>query len=937
MNKKVLTFVLVLSMAFGMIPLAGQTGYAAEGLGVQVSSSTTNETINQIDFKVRLTNNGASSIALSDIRIRYYYTIDGARPQNFWCNWASCGTDVVNGSFHSISLPISDADHYFELSFDSGTVAPGENVEVHIRFAKDDWSNYIQSNDYSYTNSLAFQEWTKVTVYVGGARVWGVHPGTPPVISSISPSGNDISPATNTLILSFEETVTASSPEIRIFDGTDAFTSNAIVATVSGTGTSCKAQIPFTAFSHDGDALLLDHDTTYTVTIEEGAFEDGSGAPIASGTVGTFTTKENLEGGGTEQDPYRIETLEDLQNISALDLRAGCCYRLMNDIPDPVTAPLGVIGSLKGTFDGGGHTIAADIEGAGLFAEIGTGGMVKNLNITGTVTGSGRAGGLAGSSAGTVLNCYADVEVTGVAKAGGLVGENYNGQIIGSGAAGNVICSETAENARVYSGGLAGLNNNGTIKNSYAKGNVTGSSIGNNSSTACVGGFVGENEGEIANCYASGSVNGTSESNDFPVTALVGGLVGDNYNNGTIINCYSAGYATGAAVGSSPKVGGLAGYNYDTVEHSYYNDTLNSLSVGAGSSDGIAGISSFGSDMEGFSDQLSDFGSMAGTGYAFEISAGENNGYPVIVSHIPSVSISSDRIRRGESGSFTVGFGNGAATGAYVVSEDTSIVSVDMAHVTSEAVEVNYTGNGIGSADITVTFNDMAETVQTLSVTVTRSGSSGNHHRNDSNQNGQETDEQDAQDDTNSGTGMSYGDIRNHWAKNAIDFAVGKGLFQGTGNGVFSPDKPMSRGMLVTVLGRLFEADHGQPVTESGQNFGDVNSGMYYARYIAWATQNGIASGIGADRFMPNSPITREQLVLMLYSFAQLDGQVVSTAGSGTAGYADSGQISAWAEEAMNWAVNTGILSGDNNGELNPRGEATRAEVAIILQRFIER
>ena len=110
MFKRIFTFVLVVSIMFGMMPLAGPKSYAAgESLKVQSRSTGTAGTTNSIGFAVRIVNTGASTIDLSDLTIRYYYTIDGDKAQSFWCDWASCGSSVVNGSFCNMISPASNA------------------------------------------------------------------------------------------------------------------------------------------------------------------------------------------------------------------------------------------------------------------------------------------------------------------------------------------------------------------------------------------------------------------------------------------------------------------------------------------------------------------------------------------------------------------------------------------------------------------------------------------------------------------------------------------------------------------------------------------------------------------------------------------------------------------------------------------------------------
>ncbi|NCC67807.1 MAG: S-layer homology domain-containing protein, partial [Clostridia bacterium] len=169
------------------------------------------------------------------------------------------------------------------------------------------------------------------------------------------------------------------------------------------------------------------------------------------------------------------------------------------------------------------------------------------------------------------------------------------------------------------------------------------------------------------------------------------------------------------------------------------------------------------------------------------------------------------------------------------------------------------------------------------------------------------------------------------WYYDAVRFASQKGLMNGTGNG-FEPGSRLTRGMFVTVLFRL-SGDTGSHTN----GFTDIKTGAWYENAAAWAAANGIAGGIGNNLFSLNGEITREQLAVMLYNFAKYMGYDVSAGESGDiSSYNDSGNASDYALAALKWAVQAGILNGDDLGNLNPEGSATRAETAAILMRFME-
>ncbi|SBW06473.1 Beta-lactamase [uncultured Eubacteriales bacterium] len=177
----------------------------------------------------------------------------------------------------------------------------------------------------------------------------------------------------------------------------------------------------------------------------------------------------------------------------------------------------------------------------------------------------------------------------------------------------------------------------------------------------------------------------------------------------------------------------------------------------------------------------------------------------------------------------------------------------------------------------------------------------------------------------------SFSDVPDgNWASAAVSFATARELFQGTGGDKFSPDLPMTRGMLVTVLHRLEDEPKAGNVP-----FGDVDASSWYAAAVAWASGEGIVLGTG-NGFSPDATITRESLAVMLYRFAQKQGIKTSIDGTTVASFADSAAISPWAAEAMNWVVANGILSGKTGNLLDPGSTATRAEVATMLMRFVQ-
>lgn len=166
-----------------------------------------------------------------------------------------------------------------------------------------------------------------------------------------------------------------------------------------------------------------------------------------------------------------------------------------------------------------------------------------------------------------------------------------------------------------------------------------------------------------------------------------------------------------------------------------------------------------------------------------------------------------------------------------------------------------------------------------------------------------------------------------HWAFVAVKALTDKGVFQGVDaqGRTFAPELPVTRASVAAMLYRLA----GEPSAEGGQSFADVAADSWCAPAVAWAAQAGIVTGYDG-RFDPDGYVTREQLAVMLYRYARAQG------GGTLASFADGDQVSNWAENAVYWAASQGILTGKPDSRIDPQGVASRAEVAVMLQRFVE-
>lgn len=174
-----------------------------------------------------------------------------------------------------------------------------------------------------------------------------------------------------------------------------------------------------------------------------------------------------------------------------------------------------------------------------------------------------------------------------------------------------------------------------------------------------------------------------------------------------------------------------------------------------------------------------------------------------------------------------------------------------------------------------------------------------------------------------------FDDIDGHMFYDDILYVYRNGLMNGTGDNHFSPDLAMTRGMLVTILYRM----EGEPEVESAISFPDVEDGHFYTKAVAWAASNHIVNGCDDGTFQPKLEITREQLVTILYRYAQYKGCDVSTTET-LADFTDADTIAPYASEAFCWAVDAGIINGTGNNQLSPKGTATRGQLAAIIHRY---
>ena len=174
------------------------------------------------------------------------------------------------------------------------------------------------------------------------------------------------------------------------------------------------------------------------------------------------------------------------------------------------------------------------------------------------------------------------------------------------------------------------------------------------------------------------------------------------------------------------------------------------------------------------------------------------------------------------------------------------------------------------------------------------------------------------------------------WYYNAVSYVTSEGLMKGTSEDLFSPGQKLSRAMTVTILHRLA----GTPSAGTAASFADVESGSWYDEAVAWAAEHGIVTGYDATHFGPEDYITREQMAAIFCRYAEDAGMDTAAGGSSidlAAVFTDGSEVSPYAQASVKWAVDSGLISGRDDGTLDPKGTASRAEAAQILQNFCEK
>ena len=189
----------LIALVATLIPSQASPSYAAVALKVQYRAGDTNATDNQLKPHLQIVNTGTTTVALSELKLRYWYTIDGDTPQTRWCDYATRGCANITGQFVKLPSALPGADYYLEIGFTAGagSLSPGQNSgEIQNRVNKNNWANYTETGDYSFDpTKTAFADWARVTLYQNGTLVWGTEPGgLTPTNTPVPPTNTPVPP-----------------------------------------------------------------------------------------------------------------------------------------------------------------------------------------------------------------------------------------------------------------------------------------------------------------------------------------------------------------------------------------------------------------------------------------------------------------------------------------------------------------------------------------------------------------------------------------------------------------------------------------------------------------------------------------------------------------------------------------------------------------------
>ena len=649
----------------------------------------------------------------------------------------------------------------------------------------------------------------------------------------------------------------------------------------------------------------------------------------------------------------------------------------------------GVVGDNSGTvskcYNTGSVSVSSSGTGTvgGVVGDNKQGGSVQNSYNTGDVSctykgptpGPVYVGGVVGynnSKSDGVTNCYNTGDITGTGASngtyvGGIVGYNSssaqnsynNGNVSGTG-------TDTGDdNSDINVGGIVGRNFGGSVQNCYNIDSVSGTVMGSTRSTY-VGGVVGQNldNGSVQSSYNTASVTGTVTGTG---SNYIGGVAGSSGTDCIVANCYymESVASKGIGDGNGTKVEEKTAEQFSSGEVAYL---LQKEQTAAGEEDPIPQV--WGQNIvEDKSPVLtsdpektvykvtinlnnpdstenktrytnSDLQALTPTreGYTFggwyadkdctgervtTITADTSTLYAKWTKEEPTPDPEPTPEEPPYSGKYSyevftsVGDNGTVSVDRYATEGDTVTIQVtpDQAYklddlsVTANGKDVELTANGDGTYSFTMPSAD-------VKITATFAEDP-------------DWTEPEPEEPSTDVSDIFIDVAPNAWYKDAVQYAYAGGLMTGVSDTEFAPEATTTRAMIVSTLARL------ENVTSAeSAGFADVSANDWYATAVNWAANVGVVNGYEDNTFKPNTAITREQLAAILMNYASYKGEDVS-ARADLSAYTD--QPSAWAEETMSWAVAEGLITGVTNDELQPQGNATRAQVAAILQRYLDK
>ena len=566
-------------------------------------------------------------------------------------------------------------------------------------------------------------------------------------------------------------------------------------------------------------------------------------------------------------------------------------------------------------------------------------GSVENCYNTGAVNISGNislgtSGGVVGGNGGTVENCYNTGDISG-GVSGGVVGVNISSV---------TNCYNIDDVSGNTSGGVVGWNSD-SVTNCYNIGDVSGN---------ISGGVVGDNRGSVENCYNTGNVSG----------GISGGVVGYNDSSASVANCYNTG-----SVSDGTYTGGVVGQHINgSITNCYFLQTadVNKDLPGIGTGTGTA------TEKDNTAFHSGEVAHLLGEAWG-QSALGTDNSWPTLVAldnsaktvYQVTVDYNYDGAQNKTTytndpaepaaparDGYTFGGWDKTGEGTTTITYTAKWTAEEPPYTGKYSYEVFTSVGDNGSLTVDryategdkVTIDvtpDQAYKLDDLSVTANgkdvelTAGGDGTYTFTMPSADvritatfAEDPDWTEPEEPTTDVSDLFIDIAPDAWYKDAVQYAYDNGLMTGVSATEFAPEATTTRAMIVSILARLEGV-----TTAEAAGFADVDDNDWYATAVNWAANVGVVNGYEDNTFKPNTAITREQLAAILMNYAAYKGEDVSNRADLTS-YTD--QPSTWAQEAMQWAVAEGLISGVTNDELQPQSSATRAQVAAILQRLLE-